>query len=121
MSKRVLITGGAGFLGSHVSDVFLANDWTVDVLDDLSSGKRENLAPGATLHELDVRSPEAARLGADGRFDAVVHLAAQIDVRRSVDDPMFDASVNILGSLNILEAIRKSGRGAKTRVTFSSH
>ena len=120
MSKRVLITGGAGFIGSHVTDVFLSNGWTVDLLDDLSTGKRANVAAGATLHELDVRSPEASRLVVDGRFDVVIHLAAQIDVRRSVTDPLFDASVNVLGSLNILESVRNSGRAGQTRVVFSS-
>jgi UDP-glucose 4-epimerase len=120
MTTRALVTGGAGFIGSHVSDVFLANGWSVDIIDDFSSGKRENVPSAATLHEVDIRSPEAARVITDGKFDAIVHLAAQIDVRRSVNDPMFDASVNVLGSLNILEALRASGRGPQTRVVFSS-
>jgi len=120
MSQRVLVTGGAGFIGSHVCDQFLASGWTVDVMDNLSSGKRANLSPEATLHVCDIRSEEAAGIVADGKFDALVHLAAQIDVRKSVDDPQFDASVNILGTLNLLEALRKSGRGPSTRVAFSS-
>lgn len=120
MSKRVLVTGGAGFIGSHVCDVFASNGWDVAIIDDLSSGKRENVAAGATLHEIDIRSPEAGRIVKDGMFDVVVHLAAQIDVRRSVADPLFDASVNILGTLNILESVRASGRAKKTRVVFSS-
>jgi UDP-glucose 4-epimerase len=120
MSKRVLVTGGAGFIGSHVSDVFASNGWDVEIIDDLSSGKRENVAAGATFHEIDIRSPEAGRIVKDGAFDVIVHLAAQIDVRRSVADPLFDASVNILGTLNILESVRTSGRAAKTRVVFSS-
>jgi UDP-glucose 4-epimerase len=120
MSRRVLVTGGAGFIGSNVADLFLEQGWAVDIIDNLTSGKRENLPSAATLHVVDIRSEEAAALVAGGSYDAIVHLAAQIDVRRSVDDPMYDTSVNVLGTLNLLEALRKSGRGAKTRFAFSS-
>ncbi|MEP6495749.1 MAG: NAD-dependent epimerase/dehydratase family protein [bacterium] len=120
MTRRVLVTGGAGFIGSHVCEVFLTEGWTVDILDDLSSGKRENIPAKATLHLGDIRSAESAELISGGNFDAIVHLAAQIDVRRSVEEPAFDAGVNILGTLNILEAIRRRGSPDKTRVVFSS-
>jgi len=120
MTKRVLVTGGAGFIGSHVCDLFVSKGWTVEIIDNLSSGKRENVPSEATLHVVDIRSEEAAAIVNNGQFDAIVHLAAQMDVRRSVTDPMFDAGVNILGSLNLLEALRASGRGPTTRVVFSS-
>jgi UDP-glucose 4-epimerase len=120
MSRRVLVTGGAGFIGSNVADVFLEQGWAVDVIDNLSSGKRDNVPAGATLHVVDIRSEDAAKLVASTAYDAIVHLAAQIDVRRSVDDPIYDASVNIVGTLNLLEALRKSGRGPTTRFAFSS-
>lgn len=118
MTKTALVTGGAGFIGSHVADTLLANGFTVTVLDNLSSGKREQLPEGATFHELEITSPEAALLVQDGRFDVICHLAAQIDVRKSVIDPVYDAQINILGSLNLLEAVRASGKA--TRFVFSS-
>jgi UDP-glucose 4-epimerase len=116
----VLVTGGAGFIGSHVADAFLARDYEVHVLDNFSSGRRENVDPRVRLHELDIRSADAARLIVDTPFDVIVHLAAQIDVRKSVADPVMDASINICGTLNLLEALRQSGRGSKTRFVFSS-
>lgn len=118
MTARALITGGAGFVGSHVADLFLGNGHEVEIVDDLSSGKARNVPDGATLHRISVTSPEAARLVRDGRFDVLVHLAAQMDVRRSVADPLFDATTNILGIVNLLEAVRQSGN--RTRVVFTS-
>jgi UDP-glucose 4-epimerase len=112
-----LITGGAGFIGSHLVDAFLARGDRVEVLDDLSTGREENVPAGVELHRLDVRSEEAARLVAAGGFDLLVHQAAQIDVRRSVADPARDAEVNVVGSLNLLEAAVRGGVG---RVLFAS-
>ena len=119
MKGRALITGGAGFIGSHVADRFVADGWSTEVLDDLSSGKRENLSPAIRFHQMDVRSAGAASLVSSGGFDVVVHLAAQMDVRRSVADPRFDADVNIGGTLNLCEAIR-SMTGKRPRFVFSS-
>lgn len=118
MSRRVLVSGGAGFIGSHVAQRFLADGSTVELLDNLSSGKRENVPNGAELHVMDITSPDAATLIREGKFDIVCHLAAQIDVRKSVEDPAYDAQVNIGGSLNLLEAVRASGHA--TRFIFSS-
>jgi UDP-glucose 4-epimerase len=118
VTRRVLVTGGAGFIGSHVVDACLDRGWDVTVLDDLSSGRREQVPAGVTFHELKIQSPEAAALVRDGDFDAICHLAAQIDVRRSVTDPVYDASVNILGTLNLLEAARTCSK--RPRVVFSS-
>ena len=118
MAKRALVSGGAGFIGSHVADILLANEYAVTVVDNLSSGKRSQVPSDATFAELDVGSPEAAALVRDGRFDVLCHLAAQIDVRKSVADPAGDAQLNIGGSLNLLEAVRQSGYA--TRFVFSS-
>jgi UDP-glucose 4-epimerase len=101
-----------------VSDLFAERGWIVEVLDDLSTGKPENVRGGIALHRLDVRSADAARLVREGGFDVVVHLAAQMDVRKSVADPVFDASVNIIGALNLTEAIRASA--PRPRLVFSS-
>ena len=90
----------------------------VTVLDNLASGKRTQVPAAAEFVEADVGSPEAAAVVREGRFDAICHLAAQIDVRKSVTDPQFDARVNILGALNMLEAVR--GAGATTRFVFAS-
>ena len=116
--RKALVTGGAGFIGSHVADVFIGNGWDVTIVDDLSSGKRENVPEKARFHETGVNSREFSSLVSSGQFDVVVHLAAQMDVRKSVADPVADASTNILGTLNLMEALRKSDTGA--RVVFTS-
>jgi UDP-glucose 4-epimerase len=118
MSRRALVTGGAGFIGSHVADALLEQGFAVEILDNLSSGDRRNVPAAATLHELDITSPDAARLIKESKYDAICHLAAQIDVRKSVADPGFDAAVNVGGTLNLVEAVRQSAH--KTRFVFSS-
>jgi UDP-glucose 4-epimerase len=118
MPRRALVTGGAGFIGSHVADLLLANDFAVTVMDNLSSGKREQIPAMAAFKELDVCSLEAAALVREEKYDVICHLAAQIDVRKSVADPAADAQLNIGGSLNLLEAVRQSGHA--TRFVFSS-
>lgn len=114
---RILVTGGAGFIGSHVCDELLRHGHEVWALDDLSSGRPENLDGRVRLERLDIRSEKAAALVERGGFDIICHLAAQMDVRRSVEDPRFDADCNILGLLNLLEAARK---GRVKRFVFSS-
>lgn len=114
---KILVTGGAGFIGSHVADALLEAGHDVHVLDDLSSGRRENVDRRATLHALDVRDPKVADLWAQERFEVLVHHAAQMDVRRSVADPRFDASVNVDGFLNLMETGRQHGL---KKVVFAS-
>lgn len=106
---KVLVTGGAGFIGSHVCDRFLKGGHQVTALDNLSNGRKENLDGRVKLLVEDIRSPELTALFERERPSVVCHLAAQMDVRRSVEDPRFDAECNILGMLNLLEACRKSG------------
>ena len=117
MQKRILITGGAGFIGSTVADVFLAAGWDVAVVDDLSSGKRENVPEGARFYPCDVRSAAAAEAVERERPQVLCHHAAQVDVRRSMADPRHDADVNLGGLLNLLGASARCGVG---HVLFAS-
>src|SRR3954470_20068283 len=113
-SVRSLVTGGAGFIGSHLVDALAARGDDVLVLDDFSNGKRENLAgsleAGVEVSELDVADAQAI-FGAIGDFgpESVFHLAAQIDVRRSMADPGFDARLNVVGTVNVLEGAMRAG------------
>jgi UDP-glucose 4-epimerase len=111
---RAIVTGGAGFIGSHVVDALIAQGDEVHVLDDLSKGRRENAAGAAELHVADVRDPDSVFDAV--RPEAVFHLAAQADVRVSVTRPDFDAEVNVLGTIRILEAARRHG----AQVVFAS-
>src|SRR5919109_4502862 len=106
---KVLVTGGAGFIGSHVTDHLIEAGAAVVVLDNLSSGKRESVNPRARLYEADIGAEGIRQLFERERFDCVDHHAAQMNVRRSVDDPVFDARVNILGTLNLLQAAVATG------------
>jgi UDP-glucose 4-epimerase len=113
---RCLVTGGAGFIGSNLVDALLARGDEVTVVDNLSTGRLSNLdsglAAGAELTELDIREGEAlSRLAAERRPEAIFHLAAQIDVRKSLADPFFDAGVNVGGTANVLEAARAAECG----------
>jgi len=113
---RALVTGGAGFVGSHVVDALLARGDEVHVVDNLSTGSRDNVAAGAELHELDIRDPAIQELGEQIKPDVVLHLAAQADVGTSVERPVFDAEVNVIGTVHVLEA----ARAADARVVFTS-
>jgi len=117
MSGRVLVTGGAGFIGSHIALAYLAGGWEVVVLDDLSRGKEHNVPSGARFVHADIRSPEARRLLAEGGFTVLNHHAAQIDVRVSVDEPALDAAINVVGLVNLLDG---AGAGGVRRVVFAS-
>jgi UDP-glucose 4-epimerase len=117
MSGRVLVTGGAGFIGSHLAAEYQRAGWDVTVLDDLSRGKKENIPTSIPLVQADVRSPEARAAAATGRFDVLNLQAAQIDVRVSVQDPALDAQTNIFGLINMLEG---AAEGKIRRVVFAS-
>jgi UDP-glucose 4-epimerase len=106
---KVLVTGGAGFIGSHVVDALVERGDRVLVLDDLSTGARDYVNEAAEFGELDIRTPEAAAAVRQWRPDVVCHHAAQMSVSRSVREPLFDASVNLVGGLNLLEAARVAG------------
>ena len=114
---NILITGGAGFIASHISDAYIEEGHHVVVVDDLSGGVRANINPKAAFYQMDIRSEKLEDIFRKEHFDAVSHHAAQMDVRKSVADPKFDASVNVLGGLNVFECARKYG---VKKIIFSS-
>jgi UDP-glucose 4-epimerase len=117
MTKHVVVTGGAGFIGSNIADAYLARGWRVTIIDNLITGKSRNVDSRADFHELDIRDAAAADLIRALKPDVISHHAAQMDVRKSVDDPAADADVNVIGTLRILEAAVDA---AVKRVIFAS-
>lgn len=114
---KVLVTGGAGFIGSHLVDRLVQEGHEVIIVDNLVTGKRRNINRAARFYKLDIQSWRLERVFRNERPNVVMHLAAQMDVRKSVEDPMFDAQVNILGTLNVLQQAVKNG---VRKVVFSS-
>ena len=114
---NILVTGGAGFIGSNIVDAYLHAGHTVVIVDDLSTGNIENVNPKAKFHRIDLRDPAVETVFKETKIDVINHHAAQMDVRKSVADPKFDASVNILGMLNVMELGVKYG---VKKVIFSS-
>jgi len=114
---KVLVTGGAGFIGSHVVDRLILEGHEVVVVDNLATGKRRNINRAARFYKMDIQSWRLERVFRNERPNVVMHLAAQMDVRKSVEDPMFDAQVNVLGTLNVLQQAVKHG---VRKVIFSS-
>ncbi len=106
---RILVTGGAGFIGSHIADRYILEGHEVAILDDLSSGKQKNINPKSTFYHLQIQSPEIERIFKEFSPEIINHHAAHIDLRRSVKEPIFDAQTNILGTLNILTMAQKYG------------
>ena len=114
---KIVVTGGAGFIGSNIADAYLERGHEVHILYDLSTGQAANANAKATLHQMDIADKQAARLIEQIRPDVLCHHAAQMDVRHSVADPTFDARVNILGFINLLEACKNAGA---RKVIFAS-
>src|SRR6202162_2652342 len=116
---KILVTGGAGFIGSHTVDALVATgNHQVSIIDNLAAGKRHQVNLAAKFHEIDLRDADAVRRAIEAETpEVIVHLAAQMDVRRSVADPSYDAQVNIIGFLNLIESARQRGL---RRVIFSS-
>src|SRR4051794_33636311 len=109
MRRKALVTGGAGFIGSHIVDALVADDYDVAVLDNLETGKLANLHPQARFYQLDIRDGDVRRVLEAERPDVVFHQAAQMSVKVSTDDPLHDAQVNVVGLVNMLEACVSAG------------
>ncbi|HUK42517.1 MAG TPA: NAD-dependent epimerase/dehydratase family protein [Candidatus Acidoferrales bacterium] len=114
---KILVTGGAGFIASHIVDAYIDRGHEVHVIDDFSTGNKRNVNPKATVHTLDIADRKTAALIGKIKPDALNHHAAQMDLRRSVEDPMLDARINIMGFVNLLEASKNAG---VKRVLFAS-
>ncbi|MDA0986891.1 MAG: NAD-dependent epimerase/dehydratase family protein [Bacteroidetes bacterium] len=117
INKSILVTGGAGFIGSHIVDSYLAAGNQVIVVDNLSTGKRENIPGKVKFYQMDLKDKMIERIFSENSIDVINHHAAQMDVRRSVNDPIFDANVNVVGFLNLIEHAKKHGL---KKIIFSS-
>jgi len=106
---KILVTGGAGFIGSQVADAFISEGYDVFIMDNLSTGNEKNINPKAHFFNYNIGDPEVLKIFEKEKFDVVNHHAAQIDVRKSVNDPIFDANVNILGTINLFQGCIKTG------------
>jgi UDP-glucose 4-epimerase len=106
-NKKILITGGAGFIGSHTADALISQGSKVAIIDNLSTGQKENINPKAAFYKMNIADPKIETVFQKEKPEIVLHFAAQIDVRKSISDPLFDGCVNILGSLNVLENCRR--------------
>lgn len=111
---KILVTGGAGFIASHIVDAYIKNGHQVTIIDNLSTGQKQNLNPEARFHQLDINDPKLHQLISKEKPEVINHHAAQINVRASVANPQQDATTNILGSINLLEAARQAGSVKKT-------
>ena len=114
---NILVTGGAGFIASHIADKYIAEGHKVVIVDDLSGGVKENINPKSKFYQIDIRSEELENVYKNENIDVVNHHAAQMDVRKSVADPKFDASINVIGGINVFEYARKYG---VKKIIFSS-
>ncbi len=107
MPKNIMVTGGAGFIGSHLVDAYLNEGYKVVVVDDLSTGKRDNINSRAQFYETDIMSPDIEDIFIEEKIDLVSHHAAQASAQRSINDPTLDAKINIIGTINLLESCRR--------------